>query len=1771
LANCKYALFGQEFVESQGKMMTRVFEELLSRHPEKMDTALEQFHFLSVINYNQDISSLRDAPSAFLNKQTFIIAGHTIFIGTSYNMKQKLSYIKRLFLLCGEDPHQFQIIAKDTLPPVAKPSSQHSSKKKRREESIRYRLFGKEYESNQAEMMYLAFEEIFSRNPALMDWAIEHLHCASWTDFTLQESKEKKFPSQFKTCRCLYIAGKSICIGSGYNLKAKLNLIENLRQQAGMPKEIFVPHPSFKHALTLWQKEAVEAVLDAYNNRKDNSNTLGIVSMPTGTGKTVLLAALFSQFMQLEKSNFSILLLTSTTDLASHYTETLSNLIGPIYSVEIAQTRKALAEKASTQGTILVSTAQKLLGDRFLHNDITKNEPLTPFSTSSRLLVVVEEATYNYFSRTYQDMHARFPNAIFFGLTNYWTPSKKLYEAFGELLYQYSFEQAYRDGLLRMVDYYCVNTLTAQSDAVTFEGFSKGRVLNTNEAYRAKTEQIVKQIEQAGKNAFALLLCNSHSTAIGFYDSLMAYESNTKFEIYFDLHPKNSFMRQNIEIPESLQWNGQRFHGIVIACTPTLRNVPFDLIFLDNAVKSTHILLRILSLLFKRESQRKESKGILIDFINDPNTIMQLLPPSPLVHINYRTADASDPVPMADTESFETGLQKLSDALSQYQFEAARETFLHLQNTFPTDAKQLVQELEFLFNPLMHLEKQKRYWELHRIEMEWKSSLWNLFSKHSKTALKIIQEGELDEQEILTESDHEEVPSIPLAEETSQAKGKSLEEAALELFRRLFDLDKTESADVLEKLRRQRAGTQNGFDVTFTYRDRFGVATTCMVECKNYPNSLIRLQDVASKLASLQHLGKHVDHWILISPNSQVSNELSEIAEQWQSDFRWEPIRDIQFWTQDENVQNLFALFPDLYAKFYGTWEDSPYKNWSVEKQKHTFKHWKAKLTPVPLLPKKWREYLRQPAKLLTQCEGDRATCEQYECLYSNYVPMRLLDEEELPIDGTAEEYILQWLHCPEKSFLLLLGEFGDGKTYFTYTLARKLANRFNESPETGWIPIRLTLSDLRDGLMDCREFLHRRLREFGGTLSEWNDIQRNYRFLVILDGLDEMSLGMHDTAVLENLGRLEELIEQFNGHKLIITSRKMAIYADKIRERIMDCLHRPEVLHLAPITQKDCLAYLKKFTETPQRKERLLKMQNTHDLLGLAAKPLFLEMMQVLLDDDDIKELDAAGIYQQYTEKVLTRKFKMQLRLNNDYTSPERVRTNVLHLLEELALCLQTEGMDSISLDDFKKTIGQNNLADMLWSTIGTPYTSIDADNRMMNRSLLKYDSKDSLKACFCHRSMKEYFVARGLIQNLCKNPNKGKTLLMECSFGYEILEFAGKAILQLNKQQQRDLMQNLYDFVHETKGKADHPLRESYERLGANSINLIYYAGFKLQGTDWSGLLLNNAILSGMDLSGKDFSHSSLRFAHMENANLTDCDLRGCDFTGVQFEKSGQLASFAVDVKGGNLLALYKDGKIRQWLIIDGSSQVLTALKQGQYSRIFLLDNGREGIAQIGSIRFWRRSAQNLTLTGNVSMQDNTRILDIGRANAIIWQRGTMCLVSLRTGTILLQQDAPEDIRACLVTDQIFIQYRKEVGIEFVDLSKGDLIMCLLPEEQSVTALRACSITETEGLLLIGYKNGSIKSYSMKQKQENGQWEFIVDAVLSEESEAISELDMDEMGGIYASFLNGKIIRYQKNNVGELQIDKSYQLEIKCEGAKIDDICPREQYEILLQAQSE
>lgn len=1755
-------------MESQGKMMGRVFETLLSRHPDVIPEALRQLNCLSAIDYTQDLEALRAASSAYLNTKTFRIAGQDLCVGTSYNLKQKMSCMKRLFLLCNEKFNELQLIEEnsgDTL--LQTYPAVDGAEKRKPAARVRYRLFEEEYETTQSFMMYRAFEEILSRDPKLLEWAARNLHCASWTDFTLPENRGENMPSQFGSSRVLEIEGKRICIGSRYNLKAKQDLIDRLLQRAKMPSGVFRIHPPCpEFQLRYWQKEAIKAVINAMKNHIWDNGRLGIIAMPSGTGKSMLLAALFSEIFQGALKDFSILLLTSRSEMADQYTKVLSVLCKGFFPVEMAETKKALKERAAVPGNVLVSTAQKLLAGFSLANRPEEKETVQPYTDSQRLLVVVDEISYHYFSRTYSEMHARFPNAVFLGLTDNWTITSRLYEAFGPLLYQYTYGQAYQDGILRAVDYICINV---EEDGLP--GPEK------RGAYYNKLEVMSKRMKQAGSDVFALLLCRDQRDAAEFYKVYETSFRHMELEVYINIPVKFAPRPIWQNLPADAGWDGKRFHGLLITCGSVTGGAqPFDLIFLDAPVKTSYHLFTIISPLLRPDLEQKE-RGLLLDFCNEPDTIGKLIPENFPLQLYQETA-YSEVSHRENMASYYMELEKLSTELFQFHFLNAKEILSRLCRISPYDGKQLSEELAFLFNPALKPEKQIQYWGHHRGEVEWKTRLWCLLSKNSKFALKLGDEAEPDEPAALAEEDHGTAMetafilpgSLPgrVSQEASQEAGAKLEAAVMQLLQSLFEMDAEGSADVLESLRRQRAGLQYGFDVSLSYRNRFGVTVNCRVECKNYQNRLIQLDHVAAKLAALQHTGKEVDHWILISPNSQVSNELSEMLDQWQESFRWEPIRDVQFWTPDENIQELFALVPDLYTQFFGHWEDSPPSEWSLEKRGQVLGHWKAKLAPVPMFPKTWREYLHDPVKMLTSAEANRNTIDRYEWLFKHYVPMHLMDERETPIEGTGESYFMQWLDNQNTDCALLLGDFGDGKTFFTYVLAQRLAKNFLESPATGWIPLRFSLSDLRDRLMDCRDFLKRRLHEFDGTIAEWTDIQVRYRFFIILDGLDEMSLGMNDTAVLENLARLEEVIEQFEGHKLLVTSRKMAIYADKVRQRILDCLHNPDILHLSPITYKSRLAFLEKLADTPLRKERLLKIKNTHDLLGLAAKPLFLEMMQVLLDSDNIKESDAAGIYQQYTENVLVRKFRMQLQMPNDYTHPAKIRLRVIHLLEELALCLQTKGTDSIGLDEFKQHIRRDNLVDLLWKITVTPEAAEDAESRITYRSLLKCENKDTNNVCFCHRSMKEYFVACGLIRRLCESPMEGKELLMECSFGYEILEFAGKAIVKLDNSLKRTLLQQLHNFAWETRGKETSPLRNQFERLGANSVNLIHYAGLPLQENDWSGLLLDNVVLSGMDLSGKDFSHSSMRYAHLDNADLTGCDLRGCDFTGVQFEKSGQLASFAVEPQEGSLLASYRDGKIRRWAIDDGNTHLLAETEQGYHRQMFLLSDGCEGVWQSGSLKFWRRSAQRLAMAGFVSLIDGARILDIGKINILVWQDGILYLQNLSTGTVLLKMEAPENLLVCFFTDYVFFVYRKGQGIEVFDLSRGEPTVSFLSEAPSVTALHVCRVTETEGVLILGFKDGSIQSCSVKQSSENGQWEMTADGELTGENESVLSIDMDEFGGIYASVPSGALNRYRKNESGELAFDKTYQLELKCSGAQIEGVHPKEQYDMLRQA---
>ena len=293
-------------------------------------------------------------------------------------------------------------------------------------------------------------------------------------------------------------------------------MISRLRQQAGLPEDVFFIYPEL--GLHRWQEEAIEAVTEAAEDPNRRDGRLGIVSMPHGAGKTRFLAALFLRLLQESQGSRTILLLGTSRGAVKRSAERLSEWIGSFYPVKEAESREALIRDVKREGVILVSTVQKLLGQN-ARSGVWKEE--MPFSESSGLFVAAEEISYGWQGQFYHDMRARFPNAVFLGVTNYPSDTSRQQDLFGPFLYRYSHREAFIDGLARHVDYCFAGGFVEEGTPVLSFADGADRLYDrTPEAMRRMAPEILSCLQRYGGETFALLLCQNQSEAAGFFRCL---------------------------------------------------------------------------------------------------------------------------------------------------------------------------------------------------------------------------------------------------------------------------------------------------------------------------------------------------------------------------------------------------------------------------------------------------------------------------------------------------------------------------------------------------------------------------------------------------------------------------------------------------------------------------------------------------------------------------------------------------------------------------------------------------------------------------------------------------------------------------------------------------------------------------------------------------------------------------------------------------------------------------------------------------------------------------------------------------------------------------------------------------------------------------------------------------------------------------------------------------------------------------------------------------
>lgn len=814
---------------------------------------------------------------------------------------------------------------------------------------------------------------------------------------------------------------------------------------------------------------------------------------------------------------------------------------------------------------------------------------------------------------------------------------------------------------------------------------------------------------------------------------------------------------------------------------------------------------------------------------------------------------------------------------------------------------------------------------------------------------------------------------------TSQKQGAFLEKTMKELLRQLFLTDQENSAAPkthtrcdLDQLRRQNSGTQGGYDIWVVYLDGINKRRVCIFECKYKRTTIIRMRDVVEKLEQARLAGQDVEHWVLVAPRAKFANDVAPYLERLERHPKERlPIKNVQVWTEDSGLDELFGLVPRLYHAFYGD-RDAP-EQWTDSRRQQIRDHWRQKLLPVALLPQGLLDYPESPEKLLFDIQNSSDMRRQYEELYESYISLPYYDDEGRCGEELLETDLEKWLTGSSQTVKVLLGEFGDGKTFFLYYFCRHLLEKFREDPEENYLPICFSLKRLAEA-RNATEFIGERMKELGANRTELLEVKERYHVLACLDGLDEMTSNTDSQTLLSNVKQLIKCCEELKSAKILITSRIQCFEASNAKEALREIAGEFEVWRLAPIPREAARRYL--HTESREWRDRQgdTVIQENARLLSLAGKPLFLQMIRELWEDGELVDVGESAIYDKYIYKCLQRKFRASFDCNGKWVKAEEAIWRIRRALQQIAVKMQENGWEKLDITKLESLLDEP-LAKILWEE-ETEDKSVaeDARNRFSMRSLFKNVTGGEIS--FAHRSIREYFVGVHLLELLEKRLPEFFDYLKQDICSFEIYRFLANGIPEEKKEL---LMGRLLSLLPEC--------RATGSNAAAKILQICFLVNARIPQGEWSGQNLDGVYIPGADLSGRNLSHASIRNANLNNVRLDDADCSYCDFTGSRLEETKRVEAVGQCEKG--IRVIYADGVVRDWEIEHGESEICREEPEG-YERATLLEQGWLALRPSGQWELYgKRSAWESLL--RYWMDDRMTILDISSSTILLsWQTG-------------------------------------------------------------------------------------------------------------------------------------------------------------------------------------
>jgi WD40 repeat protein/3',5'-cyclic AMP phosphodiesterase CpdA len=481
------------------------------------------------------------------------------------------------------------------------------------------------------------------------------------------------------------------------------------------------------------------------------------------------------------------------------------------------------------------------------------------------------------------------------------------------------------------------------------------------------------------------------------------------------------------------------------------------------------------------------------------------------------------------------------------------------------------------------------------------------------------------------------------------------------------------------------------------------------------------------------------------------------------------------------------------------------------------------------------------------------------------YVPQQFIYDvgRDRQLSDDACQTVLEWLREPLARFVLVLGDFGTGKTFLLHEVARRMPT---DIPHLVPVLIELRALEKAHTLLELVAQHLAASKESLIDLEAFPYMLREGRIVLLFDGFDELAQRVTYDRAAEHF---ETLLQAAGGRaKVVVTSRTQHFESDQQVKTALfaraEALAGVRLARLQPFDEPHILQFLEKLLgNRDAANDRLALIRDIRDLLGLSHNPRMLGFIAKLPEEDlraaqeRTGAITSADLYRLLIDRWLTFEYE---RAQPRGSAPTLTIKERRLAVTAVALCLWPKLERTMRLSELTDEV--RHAVDKLTEKQLDEKT---AAHLIGSGTLLVRDEAGVF--AFVHQSVMEWLVADDAARAL----NSG----------------AQPKVLDLNK-----MTPLMADFFCDLAGR-DKARDWALGATTSPATGVTYTKANALLVLDRMGVRTETADLAGEDLRGRDFSGHSLTGANLARADLTearlvDANLEGADLSETVLERA-------------------------------------------------------------------------------------------------------------------------------------------------------------------------------------------------------------------------------------------------------------------------------------------